>query len=51
MWRRHVKGQEKEDDSMKETRGRTVAEEGVTHTNAGDLPETQRGGRQALRQV
>ena len=30
---------------MKQTRGRTVAEEGVTHTKAGDLPEVQRRGQ------
>lgn len=48
---RHVKGQEKEDDSMKELRGRPVAEENVTHTNAGGLPEAQRGGVRHCRQV
>lgn len=37
LWMRHMKGQEKDSDSTKEMRGRTVAEEGVTDTRV--LPE------------
>lgn len=38
---KHVKRQEKENDSIKKTRGRTAAEEGVTDTNTRDLPEAR----------
>lgn len=40
----HVKGQAKEGDSMKETRGRRAAETD-TDTNTGDLPERQSKSR------
>lgn len=38
---KRVKRQEKKNDSIKKTRGRTAAEEGVTDTNTRDLPEEQ----------